>query len=193
MLKPFMDTACAKLSSLTDGARRRLIMPFSRTVGLKLNCTPNGWYWMVTAHAPPIVAAAWHTGTGYSPPARNEAVSPESAIRSGSANRRTNPFVSKADRTTSRVAPLLARFATATPKGPAPESNVPAVVVNIGRPIAPLPAGEPGAGTGFPLASTPVTAGRPPGCITTSGRPVAKPRLPPLLAPNQFTPSSRLA
>src|SRR5262249_393319 len=157
----FMVTACAKLSSLTDGARRRLIMPFSRTVGLKLNCTPNGWYWMVTAHAPPMVAAAWHTGTGYSPPARNEAVSPGSAIRSGSANRRTKPFVSKAVRTTSRVAPLLARFATATPKGVAPESNVPAACVNIGRPIAPLPAGEPGAGTGFPLASTPGTAGPP--------------------------------
>src|SRR6476619_101771 len=102
---------------------------------------------MVMAHPVPVVCADWHTGTGYSPPARNEAVSPESAIRSGSANRRTNPFVSKALRTTSRVAPLLARFATATPRGVGPESNAPAAVVNIGRPIAPLPGGEPGAGT----------------------------------------------
>src|SRR5262249_33670010 len=138
------------------------------TVGVKANCTPNGWYWTVmtgTVPAPPGCTA----GTGYSPPARNEAVSPESAIRSGSANRRTNPFVSKAVRSTSRLPPRLARFASATEKGTAPESNVPAVE-NIGRPGAPLPKGEPGEGTGFPLASTKVPGpaapipGRPPGC-----------------------------
>src|SRR5437868_4466053 len=121
---------------------------------------------MVMAQVPAI-AADWHVGTGYSPPARNEAVSPESAISSGSANSRINPLVSKALRTTSRVPPLVARFATATPNGAAPESSVPAVV-NIGRPMAPLPAGDPTAGTGFPLASTGPPApipGRPSGCV----------------------------
>ena len=87
-------------------------------------------------------------------------MSPESATKSGSAKRRMSPFVSNAVRVTSRLAPLVARLASATPKGCAPEIKV-AAVVNIGRPGAPLPAGEPGAGTGFPLASTPVTAGRP--------------------------------
>ena len=48
------------------------------------------------AHPAPVVYADWHVGTGYSPPARNEAVSPESAISSGSANWRINPLVSKA-------------------------------------------------------------------------------------------------
>src|SRR5262249_41011431 len=70
-----------------------------------------------------------------------------------------------------------------------PEINEPAAV-NNGRPSAPLPAGEPGAGTGFPLASTPVTAGPPPGCVT-GPIPVGKPRFPPLLAPNHFTPHPR--
>src|SRR5947209_19233381 len=125
------------------------------------------------AHPVPVVCADWTTGTGYSPPARNEAVSPESAISSGSANWRTNPLVSRALKTTSRLAPLLARLAIATPKGCAPESNVPAVV-NIGRPGAPLPAGDPTAGTGFPLASTvPVIPGRPPGAAEPI--PVVKP------------------
>ena len=48
--KPDIVTAVAKLSSLTDGASRKLMMPFSRTVGVNVNCTPNGWYWMVMAH-----------------------------------------------------------------------------------------------------------------------------------------------
>src|SRR5262249_12051239 len=203
MLKPFAFTAIAKLSSLTDGARRRLMMPFSRTVGVKANCTPNGWYWTLMTGTPPVPPGCT-TGIGYSPPARNEAVSPESAIRSGSANRRTSPFVSKALRSTSRLAPLLARFASATEKGAAPESNVPAVV-NIGRPGAPLPVGEPGEGTGFPAASTGAFApipGRPSGCVGEPAfpatllklpTPVLKPRFPPLLAPNHFTPNSRLA
>ena len=37
MVKPFNVMAVAKLSSLTDGARRILMMPFSRTVGLNVN------------------------------------------------------------------------------------------------------------------------------------------------------------
>src|SRR5262245_24351924 len=93
---------------------------------------------MVMAHPVPVVCADWHVGTGYSPPARNEAVSPESAISSGSANWRINPLVSKALKTRSRLLPPAARLATATPKGDAPESNVPRVV-NIGSPAAPPP------------------------------------------------------
>src|SRR2546430_14184664 len=151
---------------------------------------------MVMAH-PTLTAAPvadWHVGIVYSQPARNEAVSPESAISSGSANSRINPLDSKALRTTSRLPPLVARFATATPKGAAPDSNVPAAVKS-GMPMAPLPAGDPGAGTGFPLASTPVTAGRPRGCPdgVKPPVPVLNPRFPPLLAPYQFTPNSRLA
>src|SRR5262249_23370126 len=124
-LKPLIVTACAKLSSLTDGAKRRLMMPFSRTVGLKVNWTPYGWYWMVIAHPPIVGVPDWHVGNGYSPPARNEAVSPESAMRSGSASCRIKPLVSKALKTTSKLPFLLARLAIATPKGVAPESKVP--------------------------------------------------------------------
>src|SRR5207245_3856904 len=90
---------------------------------------------MVMAHPVPVVCADWHVGTGYSPPARNEAVSPESAISSGSAKLRTKSLFSKALKRRSRLLPLLARLASATPKGDAPESNVPAVV-NNGTPAA---------------------------------------------------------
>ena len=144
--------ACAKSSSLTDGARRRLMMPLAKTVGTNVSCTPKGLYSVVMIGTPPVLPGC-AVGTGNSPPARKEAVSPESATKSGSARRRMRPFVSSADRVTSRLPPLVARLASATPKGAAPESKVPAVL-NIGRPGAPLPVGEPGAGTGFPLAST---------------------------------------
>ena len=137
-------------------------------------------------------------GTGNSPPARKAAVSPESATRSGSARRRMRPFVSSALRRRSMLAPLLARLASATPKGAAPESKVP-TVEKIGMPGAPLPAGEPGAGTGFPPASTTsrprAAPGRraPPAQRGVTPDPVLTPRFPPLFAPNQFTPISRLA
>ena len=70
------------------------------------------------------------------------------------------PSSSSADRVTSRLPPLVARLASATPKGAAaaPEiagSKVP-TVLNIGRPGGPLPlVWPPGRrDTGFPLAST---------------------------------------
>ena len=142
-----------KSSSLTDGARRRLMMPPAKTVGTNVNSTPKGLYWVVMIGTPPALPGC-ADGTGNSPPARKEAVSPESATKSGSARRRMRPFSSSADRVTSRLPPLVARLASATPKGARTrESKVP-TVLNIGRPGAPLPVGEPGAGTGFPLAST---------------------------------------
>ena len=72
-------------------------------------------------------------------------------------------------------------------KGRAPEIKV-AAVVNIGRPGAPLPAGEPGAGTGFPLASTPVSVqGRAcPG--VTAPTPVVKASVPPVVCPKPIHP-----
>src|SRR5258707_8800901 len=107
---------------------------------------------------PPVDVCA--VGTGNSPPARKDAVSPESATKSGSARRRTRPLVSSAVRVTSRLPPLVARLASATPKGTAaaPEivgSKV-AAVWNIGRPGGPLPVVAPPGpiDTGFPLAST---------------------------------------
>src|SRR5262249_39938382 len=155
---------------------------------------------MVMAHPVPVVCADWHVGTGYSPPARNEAVSPESAMSSGSANWRINPLVSKALKTRSRLLPLPARLASATPKGAAPESNVPAVL-NSGTPAGPeqpilnrVQLMEFVFPTEFPAASTAgveVTVPRPAGCPfgVKPPTPVLKPRFPALLAPNQFTPS----
>ena len=42
MSKPEMRTALTKSSSLTDGARRRLMMPLASTVGMNVSSTPNG-------------------------------------------------------------------------------------------------------------------------------------------------------
>src|SRR4030081_2413348 len=133
---------------------------------------------------PPVLPGCT-MGTGNSPPARKAAVSPESATKSGSARRRMRPFVSNADRATSRLAPLVARLASATPKGCAPEIKV-AAVVNIGR-LGALP-------TVFPLASTQFGRTQPvaedgglpivflPPAVTEP-RPVPKPRFPALFAP----------
>ena len=41
-MKPEIWMACVKSSSLTDGARRRLMMPLAKTVGTNVNCTPKG-------------------------------------------------------------------------------------------------------------------------------------------------------
>ena len=42
MLKPEIWTAFAKSSSLTDGARRRLMMPPAKTVGTNVSCYAEG-------------------------------------------------------------------------------------------------------------------------------------------------------
>ena len=91
-----------KSSSLTDGARRRLMMPPAKTVGTNVNCTPKGLNSVVMIGTPPAPLDC-AVGTGNSPPARKEAVSPESATKSGSARRRMRPLVSSAVRVTSRL------------------------------------------------------------------------------------------
>ena len=40
--KPEIWMACAKSSSLTDGARRRLMTPPAKTVGTNVNCYAEG-------------------------------------------------------------------------------------------------------------------------------------------------------
>ena len=73
--------------------------------------TPNFLYSRVI-----LLLSAW-TGIGNSPPARKLAVSPDSAIRFGSASRRAKPRFSSAWIITSAVVPLSRTRATATPKG----------------------------------------------------------------------------
>ena len=53
IVKPAFWTACVKSSSLTDGTRRRLMMPPSKTVGTNVNCTPKGLYSVVMIGNPP--------------------------------------------------------------------------------------------------------------------------------------------
>ena len=98
------------------------MMPLAKTVGTNVNCTPKGLYSVVMIGTPPVLPGC-AVGTGNSPPARKEAVSPESATKSGSARRRMRPFVSSADRVTSRLPPLVARLASATPKGAQPHQR----------------------------------------------------------------------
>ena len=82
-----------KSSWLTSGCTRMLMrLPASR-VGVNDRPTPKFLNSMVTT-LPPLLA--WGTGTGNCPPARKLAVSPESAVRFGSASSVTRPSVARA-------------------------------------------------------------------------------------------------
>ena len=61
----------------------------SRTVGVKFKDTPNCLNSIIT-----LPVESLPVGTGYSPPARKPAVSPEIAVRLGSASVLTMPFCS---------------------------------------------------------------------------------------------------
>ena len=113
-------------------------------------------------------------GTGNSPPARNRAESPDSAIRFGSANRRTKPFCSNAVTSASRLPwPLLMTLARMVANGPAVLlTSVPAVV-KIGTP---------------PVPGLACVIG-----FEVPGAPVLKPLVPLLLARKRLTPRSRPA
>ena len=72
----------------------RLIVLPSTTVGVKLSSTPKGLYSMLIW---PLLLVS---GIGYSPPARNLASWPDSAVRFGSARVRTTPLDSSASSST---------------------------------------------------------------------------------------------
>ena len=65
--------------------------PALSTVGVKARLTPNCLNWISM-----LLSSSWPTGTGNSPPARKLAVSPESAVRLGSARTLTRPSRSSA-------------------------------------------------------------------------------------------------
>ncbi len=73
---------------LTSGATTRLMRSLPITVGVKARLTPN------SLNSTVVTPSSCSTGTGNSPPARNFAVSPDSAIRFGSASVLTKPFCS---------------------------------------------------------------------------------------------------
>ena len=84
-VKPLSLTEPASLSSLTSGRTRIEMRPSARTIGVNARPTPYCLYSMVTA------PSACETGIGNSPPARKLAVSPDSAVRFGSASVVTRP------------------------------------------------------------------------------------------------------
>ena len=84
-VNPFRVTAPEFDSSLTSGRTRIEMRPSLSTIGVKAKPTPYCLYSIVTA------PSAWLTGIGNSPPARKLAVSPESAVRFGSARIETRP------------------------------------------------------------------------------------------------------
>ena len=85
---------------LTSGSIFRLITPSPSTVGVKASPTP---YFL---NSIPMLPRFEETGIGNSPPARKLAVSPESAVRFGSARRRTTPRSSSACSRPSACTPL---------------------------------------------------------------------------------------
>ena len=86
-------------SSLTSGRTRIEMRPSARTIGVKARPTPYCLYSIVTA------PSDCEIGTGNSPPARKLAVSPESAVRFGSASVVTRPSVSPRSSVPSRSRP----------------------------------------------------------------------------------------
>ena len=84
-LKPLRRMLPSFDSSLTSGRTRIEMRPSASTLGVKARPTPYCLYSMVTE------PSACEIGTGNSPPARKLAVSPESAVRFGSARIVTRP------------------------------------------------------------------------------------------------------
>ena len=106
-------TAPSLESWLTSAAIARLMRPSLMTTGLKVTLTPN--VFQLTAICPSWAAI----GTGNSPPARNFAVSPETAVRLGSASVRTRPVPSS--------------FSTRRPseRGPGPQTASPSWITLV--------------------------------------------------------------
>ena len=86
---------------LASGVTTRLMRPFSSTVGVKARLMPNSLN-STDCSVPPSPTDAT-VGMGNSPPARKLAVSPESAMRFGSARVLTSPFVSKASKKSEKL------------------------------------------------------------------------------------------
>ncbi len=83
--------------------------PSDITTGVKARPTPNSL--KVTESLPSLST----TGTGYSPPARNFAVSPDTAVRFGSASVRISPSRSSA-RSTPAICVLPALKSVSMPE-----------------------------------------------------------------------------
>src|SRR6266404_2292759 len=91
---PEMRTLLVKSSWLTSGWTRMLMRLPASSVGVKERPTPKFLNSTVMTVPPPLLD--WGTGTGNSPPARKLAVSPDKAVRLGSARTVTSPSVAKA-------------------------------------------------------------------------------------------------
>jgi hypothetical protein len=76
--KPLMTRPVLKSSDETSGATRSRIAPPAVMVGRKFRRTPNSRHSMVTRDTSPPLT----TGNGNSPPARNDASAPSTAMRS---------------------------------------------------------------------------------------------------------------
>src|SRR5690349_23779131 len=158
MTRLLMVTEADGSIELTSGSTTRLITPSARTVGVNARLTPNGLNSTVIAELPPFDPLACETGIGNSPPARKLAVSPDKAIRVGSARVVTTPLFSSASSVTLKSAPnarkvrdMIAKLSTIDPNlaTGAPGSVVVltdpsgfVIVVVVDRPgvrLAPLP------------------------------------------------------
>ena len=90
-------TDCVSVSALsldssdTSVSTLRLILPSDMTTGVKFRPTPNFLNWIWVWQFRVVGSQVKPEGIGNSPPARKFAVSPEIAVRFGSANVRITP------------------------------------------------------------------------------------------------------
>ena len=90
MAIPTTSSARVSEGSDTSGRTVSTIRPLSTTVGTKSRRTPNFLY------SNTIVPSSKPVGSGYSPPEKNEADSPETAVRLGRASTLASPAVASA-------------------------------------------------------------------------------------------------
>ena len=122
--KPEMMTDVVLSMALTSGLTTRLMRSLPITVGVKDRLTPNGLN--STVIVVPPASVSWATGTGNSPPARKLAVSPDRAMRLGSARVLSRPFFSSASRSRAKAKLPVDRAAAPArkPSGASPESVI---------------------------------------------------------------------
>ena len=97
-----------KSRALTSGLTTMLMSPSSSTVGVNASEMPNSLNSTVIAASPAAEAPLCATSIGNSPPARKLAVSPDRAMRFGSARVLATPLVSSASNRICR--PVLPTF-----------------------------------------------------------------------------------
>ena len=175
--------------ALTSGLTTRLMRSLPITVGVKDRLTPNGLN--STVIVVPPASVSWATGTGNSPPARKLAVSPDRAMRLGSARVLSRPFFSSASKSTAmaKLPVDRARAPARKPAAASPErptfAAVPGIPAVPGTAAVPAISAVPGTAAVPAISAVAIAVAFPDLAPTAKVLPESKSSL--VLRPNSFT------